>query len=118
MSKFKSDFFDLFESLVDFEKGFDFHPKTILNNSSEGYVLKISVPGLTKEDIQIVLDGRNLKVVNEKENLDFVSKFNKIYTLPTNVDVDNIDGKVENGVLTLTLPIIKKTKQERIITIK
>lgn len=98
-------------------------PAVILRNmrtdiaaTDEAYTITMEVPGLKKEDIKISIDESILTVVAEKhEESESTSK--KVITrercdgycerqvrLGEDVDVENIKAKVEDGVLTITIP--------------
>jgi HSP20 family protein len=81
----------------------------------------MSVPGLTKEDLKISTKEGILKISFEKEESDdsvyFTSSFVKSYNIPDDVKEKDIVGKVENGILELTLPIDKKKSIERQISL-
>ena len=86
------------------------------------YRVQIAVPGISKEDIKIVVKNSILDISyeNEKEerNSIFTSSFKKSYTLPDDVDEKHIEGKVENGILEVIIPRSKKKILERVIEIK
>jgi HSP20 family protein len=105
----------------DFEKVFEpsFSPLTkVIKNETE-YLVLVSAPGLTKEDLKISTKEGILKISFEKDVDDdkfyFVNSFTKSYHIPDDVKEKDIEGKVENGVLKLTLPIDKKKSIERTI---
>jgi HSP20 family protein len=112
---FKDPFFTGFDT-----KGFLSTPETNINKTETEYTISISVPGLTKDDIKILTKEGKLKISfeNQEESLNyFVSSFVKSYVIPDDVKDKDITGKVENGVLTLTLPIDKKKSLERFISL-
>tara|TARA_R110000851_G_scaffold108021_2_gene228694 strand:- start:105 stop:503 length:399 start_codon:yes stop_codon:yes gene_type:complete len=80
------------------------------------WVLEIPVPGLIKEDLKIKIVKGELNVISTNEENRWVGSFDKIFTVPTEVDTKKIKAKVEHGVLTLTLPIKEDT--ENFIDIK
>lgn len=92
-----------------------------LKSDEETYRVAIAVPGLTKEDIKISTKDGFLNVsfdgFEKTENLTFVEKFKKTYTIPEDVDEKSISAKVENGILTILFPKGKKKNNERLITI-
>lgn len=105
----------------DFEKVFEtsFSPSTkVIKNETE-YLVLVSTPGLTKEDLKISTKEGILRISFEKnvgdDNFYFVNNFTKSYHIPDDVKEKDIEGKVENGVLKLTLPIDKKKSIERTI---
>ena len=69
-----------------------------------------------KEDLKIKIVKGELNVISINEENRWVGSFDKIFTVPTEVDTKKIKAKVEHGVLTLTLPIKEDT--ENFIDIK
>ena len=95
----------------------DFFTVPTRQSSSTRYndgVVQIALPGFSKEDINIQVEGRNLiisaDIPMDQEN-SFRRSFTKAYTLGNNIDVDVIDATMENGVLTLDMSCAVKTKQ-------
>lgn len=116
---FKDPFFQGFESA--FESKFIKTPETNISKDEKAYTLSISVPGLTKEDLKITTKEGVLRIAYEKSEGDvtrhFIGSFVKSYNIPDDVQEKNIEGSVENGVLTLSLPIDKKKSLERLISL-
>lgn len=117
---FKDPFFQGFESAFDTAK-FLKTPETKVSKSETEYKVSISVPGLTKDDLKISTKEGVLRISFEKEETDdthhFMGSFVKSYSIPDDVKEKDIIGKVENGVLELTLPIDKKKSIERFISL-
>ena len=63
-------------------------------------VIKIPVPGLTKEDVDITVEKRTLKVKAENEH--FKSEYS--WLLNDNLNASEITGQVKNGLLILDIP--------------
>jgi HSP20 family protein len=117
---FKDPFFQGFESVFETSKYLK-SPETRVRKTETEYVVLMSVPGLTKEDLKISTKEGILKISFEKEESDdsvyFTSSFVKSYNIPDDVKEKDIVGKVENGILELTLPIDKKKSIERQISL-
>ena len=117
---FKDPFFQGFDSVFETSKYLK-SPETRIRKTETEYVVLLSVPGLTKEDLKIYTKEGILKISFEKEESDdsvyFTSSFVKSYNIPDDVKEKDIVGKVENGVLELTLPIDKKKSIERQISL-
>jgi HSP20 family protein len=117
ITRIRSPFFDVFDNMFELEKGLRI-PKTNVEKTETEYKVTIPVPGLSKDDLKLSVKEGILKIVFEKEGgSTFVSNFTKSYTIPDDVKDNDIEGKVENGVLTLTLPISKKKSLEKIISL-
>lgn len=96
-------------------------PETKITKNETEYKVSISIPGLTKEDIKITTKEGVLRISFDKRESDrtqhFVGSFVKSYDIPEDVKERDIEGKVENGVLELILPIDKKKTIERLISL-
>jgi HSP20 family protein len=81
--------------------------------------MEVAVPGIKKEfcrvnintdgDLELAIESKfEHKEENKKEHFlrrEFsYGNYQQTYTLPDNVDKDTISAKVENGVLTITMP--------------
>jgi HSP20 family protein len=117
---FKDPFFNSFDDVFETSKIRN-TPKVDVDKDDYGYTIQMSVPGLTKDDLKILIKDGVLSITHEKsektENLKFVSSFKRMYTIPDDVKEKDIVGKVENGVLYLSLPIDKKKPSERLISL-
>lgn len=105
------------------DKVFDYHSKFLIPESKikkqeNDYEVNLPVPGLTKDDLIISIKDGTLKIHYEKKETSlFVDTFTKVYTLPDDVDENKIEGKVENGILKLKIPLIKKKSLEKLISL-
>ncbi len=81
------------------------------------YTVKLDMPGVTQEDVKVSIDGRQVTVQAETQRTDekkegdrvvyrerAMSSYARTFTLPTEIDPVESGAKLENGVLTLTLP--------------
>lgn len=100
----------------------------IIENDNE-YQVELSMPGVKKIDVDIGIDGNVLTVKAErKENKDlqyntkcsFFGKYEKSFNLPDNINADNINASMSDGVLKLIAPKIKPDSKvsKKVIEIK
>jgi len=88
------------------------------------YSVKLEIPGVTKENLNIVIEDDELKItaessIEENENdlkyADFsVRNFSRTFRVGNDVDRSKIDAKLENGILTLTLHKSEEVKPKKI----
>ena len=81
--------------------------------------MEFSVPGLTKDDLSIFVDGDKLKVsyTSEEGKSNFVKSFERTYSIGDDLDSKKITAKVDNGILTVLIPKDKKKNTQRTISI-
>lgn len=92
-----------------------YHPID-LYETEEAVVLKMAVPGVAAENIDISIEGRQLSIrgttEQEVEESDrrywlkgiSLGEFSRSVTVPSGIDANAIDAKVEEGILTVTMP--------------
>ncbi len=92
------------------------------------YELELAAPGMTKEDFNVHLDEDGDLVINMEKKTDnkdearkghflrrefSYTKFQQTMLLPDDTNRDAISAHVEHGVLTVTLPKVKKAEPEK-----
>lgn len=120
--EFENKFLNHFPTITD-ESGIStFKPAVSTREGEFAYHIEVDLPGVKKEDInvdvkdhQVIISGeRNFK--KERKEKDYYKvessygKFERSFTLPENVDAENIEAHCEDGVLEVTLPKIKVEK--------
>ena len=93
----------------------------------DAYQLELAAPGMTKADFDIHLDEEGDLVIkmekkgseNEQKKGHYVrrefsyTKFQQTMLLPDDTNREAISAKVEDGVLTVNLPKVKKVEVEK-----
>ncbi|WGT50323.1 MULTISPECIES: Hsp20/alpha crystallin family protein [Thioclava] len=95
------------------------------------YELRVDMPGLKPEEIELKLDDGRLKIRGESSSKrethegDYVvqerssGRLERTITLPRGVDPDRIDAVLSDGVLTVTLPKTTEAREkDRRIAVK
>ena len=91
-------------------------PALEVTEGEQDYTVKVDLPGMSKEDVKISVDGRRVTVEasssknEEKKEGDrilyterSIASFSRSFTLPLEIDQAQSSAKMDNGVLTLTL---------------
>ncbi len=104
-------------------------PKINVSESDKDYRLDVCIPGMKKEDLNLSIDTDNNLVIelyrkDEKKEQDekrhylrkefSTMQFKQLLSLPENVKRDQIGAKVENGILTITLPKFTPEEQKQL----
>lgn len=87
-----------------------------VKKNNDGYVVEASLPGIKKEDISMNYDDSKLTIeVKEheapKDEYVIRERFENYYKREielANVDAEGIKARLENGILTINLPFVKK----------
>jgi len=110
-------------------------PSVNVKETAKAYIVELAAPGVKKEYCRVNVDeDHNLCVAieNKYEHKEEDShahylrrefsytNYEQKYTLPEDVDEENINAKVEDGILTIELPKLQKVvgKTERQIEVK
>lgn len=101
-------------------------PRTDLVEKDNAFHLRLDVPGMTKDDININLQNGTLTVSGERtserteEGEEYVrverafGTFHRTFRLPEAVDEENIEAAYEDGVLTINVPKTEESTRRQI----
>ena len=100
-------------------------PEVNIFETADGYVLEAEMPGVTKEGLEITLEGNEITILGhrhaepqigntlfrESHNADF----RRVFELDPAIDTAKVAATMEQGVLTLTLPKSERVKPRKIV---
>jgi HSP20 family protein len=102
----------------------DWAPVVDILETDNAFVLKVELPGVEKDDVDVSIDNRILTIKGEKKNDNKDKKIHRTecrygsfvrnFTLPQDVDVDKVEAACKNGVLSLTLTKMEQAKPKQI----
>ena len=96
-----------------------FGPATNVIENENELQMQIIMPGFSKENIKIEIDNKILTISCEQKNQSQIdsesylrrefefSGFSRSFTLPSSTNQESISSKLENGILSITLPKMK-----------
>lgn len=95
--------------------------RTNVVDNEDNYVIMAEVPGLADDQVDVSYEDNVLTITadwgEKKEGEGFkevrTGKYTKSFGV-SDVDVENIDAKMANGILTLTVPKSESTKARKI----
>ena len=101
-------------------------PVVDIYDNDDNIVIKAELPGVAKQDIVVDVKGRFLTLKGERSSENEVKedkyhrreraygKFERIFTLPAEVDSDKIKADYKDGVLKIDIPKPEKQKPKQI----
>lgn len=102
-----------------------FRPYTDIHESEDTIVVTMDVPGVDRKDVDVKLEKDVLTItglvdLSSYEGLEplyteyNVGNYTRSFTISNEVDRDGIAAKIDNGVLTVTLPKAREAASRRI----
>jgi len=135
--------FEPFKGMQNFHRIIDNYPIIEENRAIKGFVpnvntregefayhIDIDLPGMNKNDISIDIDENSLIISGERKIKEEVKeedyhkietsfgKFERVFSLPKNIDSENITASSQDGVLEVVIPKQDKAASKKRIKIK
>jgi HSP20 family protein len=99
-------------------------PLVDVQSTPESVVLRAEMAGVNKGGIEISVEDGNLILVGHRQTLNVSGDpiylerrpvhYRRVYELDPSIDTDKITARVEDGILTVTLPKSEKVKPKKI----
>ena len=99
-------------------------PPASVTEIADGYMLEIEMPGVKKDGLDISFENNELTIVGRR-SLPAVEgtlihresrpeNFRRVFELDPSIDADKISAKIDQGLVTLTLPKAEHVKPSKI----
>src|SRR5438105_1489350 len=89
-------------------------PEVNIFENKDGYVLEAEMPGVRKEGLEITLEGNEITIIGHRQQEAMAGEplfqerskldYRRIFELDPAIDTAKITARMEQGILTLTLP--------------
>jgi HSP20 family protein len=99
-------------------------PVANILETEDGYVLEAEMPGVSKDGIEVTVENGELTIMGRRMDKDLPGTafyresrsldYRRIFDLDPSIDTGRIAAKIEQGILTLTLPKAEEVKPHRI----
>lgn len=101
-------------------------PSVDVAERNDEYVVKVELPGVSKDDVKITMQDNVLTIRGEKKEEKETKEssyhrversygsFQRFFTLPTTVKSDKVDASYKDGILTISLPKAEEAKPKQI----
>ncbi len=96
------------------------HVPLDVRKDGQDYVIELLVPGLKAEDLEIEIVEKTIEVkgefngLEEGEEIEYLrrerptGKFRRVIRLPKLLDMDKSEAKLDNGILSLRVPVAEE----------
>jgi len=99
-------------------------PEVNIFETKDAYVLEAEMPGVSKDGLEITLEGSVLTLVGHRSDQTPTGEavyresrpvdYRRVFELDPAIDADKINARVDQGVLTLTLPKAERVKPRKL----
>jgi len=99
-------------------------PEVNIFEEKDGYTLEAEMPGVNKEGLEVLLEANELTIVGHRHHTSIEGElifresqkadFRRVFELDPAIDTSRIVAKMNQGVLTLTLPKSERVKPRKI----
>ena len=101
-------------------------PLINVTEDNDNYYVRAELPGIKSDDLDIQVTAKGISIAGERtipvegNNVKYhrrereAGKFSRSVNLPDDIDVDKVYARLENGILTMTIPKAEKTKPRQI----
>lgn len=97
-----------------------FRPGADILKTENGYELKLALPGISREEVKIEVEGQTLSISGERKNGHAETKgrmiqreitygkFSRTFSLSSDIDTNGIQAEFRDGMLKVILPVAEK----------
>ena len=99
-------------------------PEVNIYETKDGYVLEAEMPGVSKDGLEVTLEGNEITITGHRMNEVVTGTpvfrerelvdYRRVFALDPAIDTAKVSAKMEQGVLSLTLPKSEKVKPRKI----
>jgi len=99
-------------------------PEVNIFETADGYVVEAEMPGVSKQGLEITLEGNEITLIGHRADAAVpgqalfresrTADFRRVFEMDPAIDAARISAKMEQGILTLTLPKSESVKPRKI----
>jgi HSP20 family protein len=99
-------------------------PVANIHETADGYILEAEMPGVAKDGIEVTVENGELVILGRRADRDLPGTplyresrpldYRRVFDLDPSIDTGKITARMEQGVLSLTLPKAEEVKPRRI----
>jgi HSP20 family protein len=99
-------------------------PKVNIFETRDGYILEAEIPGVNRAGLDVNVEGSTLTIVGRRgasplpgellHRESAEADYRRVFELDPAIDTARIEGKVDQGVLTIQLPKSERVKPRKV----
>jgi HSP20 family protein len=99
-------------------------PLVDIETTDDGYVIRAEMPGVDKDGLEITVDNGEMIILGRRKPAEFTAEliyreihpydFRRVYELDPSIDTTKVGAKIDDGILTVTLPKAESVKPRKI----
>jgi HSP20 family protein len=99
-------------------------PVVDIESTGEGYTLRAEMPGVDKNGLEITVENGSLVIVGHRRPIESIGEpvyrelrtndYRSVYQLDPSIDTAKISARIDQGLLTVTLPKAEAVKPRQI----
>jgi len=99
-------------------------PPTSVSETTDGYLLELEMPGVSKDGLEISIENNELSIIGRRSNpaIDgtlvhresWAQDYRRSFEIDPSIDSGKIAARMNQGVVTLTLPKAEEVKPRKI----
>jgi len=100
-------------------------PRATIREEKEHYLLELEMPGVRKDGLEITVENNELTIVGRRSDSKLQGElvyresrpfdYRRVFDLDPSIDTGKIAAKIEQGIVTLTLPKAEAVKPRKIV---
>jgi HSP20 family protein len=99
-------------------------PVVDIASSGDAYTLQVEMPGVDKSGLELTVQNGELVIVGHRRRIDSIGEpvyreirtndYRRVYELDPSIDTARISARIDQGLLTVTLPKAESVKPRKI----
>ena len=99
-------------------------PVADITSSGDTYVLQVEMPGVDKSGLELTVENGELLIVGHRRRIGSIGEtvyremrtndYRRVYELDPSIDTGKINARIDQGLLTVTLPKAEIVKPRKV----
>ena len=87
-------------------------PRASITETADGFTVQVEMPGVPQDGLEVTFENGDLTLVVHRES--HGGDYRRVFELDNTIDAARIKARIDQGLLTLSLPKAEAAKPRRI----